>query len=69
MQFVNLLPLDNIIYNEERIPAIEASMKQKSGVKRLISDELYRRKDVDRKIVKAKKAWDEINKILNSSKY
>lgn len=44
-------------------------MKRKMGMKRRISDEMYYKKDLNKKIVKGKKAWDEINKILNSSKY
>ena len=38
--------------------------KRKSALRRL-SDEIYFRKNVNRRIVKCKKSWDEINQFIN----
>jgi len=40
----------------------EENMRKNSGVLHRLSMELYLRKNVNRKIIKIKKSWDELNK-------
>ncbi len=40
-------------------------MRKNSGVLHKLSMELYLRKNVNRKIIKIKKSWDEINKCFS----
>lgn len=38
---------------------------KQAGMMKRISDEIYFRKNINKRIVKCKKSWDEINKIIN----
>lgn len=38
---------------------------RRRGMFQRLSEEIYFRRNINRRIVKCKKSWDEINKILN----